>query len=77
VTLLLAQWRRSKSLAKEWVYLDAFDMLSPRYDAPQRIKHFRIGSKRLELQMLQSDMALTVLKGVVRDATRDKIQRLC
>jgi len=26
------------SILKEWAYLDAFDMLSPRYDAPQTIK---------------------------------------
>jgi hypothetical protein len=26
------------SILKEWAYLDAFDMLSPRYDSPQTIK---------------------------------------
>lgn len=26
------------SMLKEWAYLDAFDMLSPRYDSPQTIK---------------------------------------
>lgn len=31
-------WGLQGSLAKEWAYLDAFDMLSPRYDAPQTIK---------------------------------------
>jgi 2-polyprenyl-3-methyl-5-hydroxy-6-metoxy-1,4-benzoquinol methylase len=33
-----SKWGLQGSLAKEWAYLDAFDMLSPRYDAPQRIK---------------------------------------
>ncbi len=31
----------SPEIAKEWAYLDAFDMLSARYDAPQRIETVR------------------------------------
>jgi SAM-dependent methyltransferase len=31
-------WGLQGSILKEWAYLDAFDMLSPRYDSPQTLK---------------------------------------
>jgi 2-polyprenyl-3-methyl-5-hydroxy-6-metoxy-1,4-benzoquinol methylase/uncharacterized protein YbaR (Trm112 family) len=39
--LLVPDYSRSglqESMLKEWAYLDAFDMLSPRYDSPQTLK---------------------------------------
>jgi len=39
--LLIPDYSRlglSESMLKEWAYLDAFDMLAPRYDSPQTIK---------------------------------------
>jgi len=32
-----SQWGLQGNILKEWAYLDAFDMLSPRYDSPQTI----------------------------------------
>lgn len=36
-----SQWGLEGELLKEWAYLDTFDMLSPRYDSPQRIDTVR------------------------------------
>ena len=47
--------------------MQLFEMRLYKISQESGSKHFRIGSKRLEWQMVQSDMALTVLKGVVRD----------
>ena len=32
-----SRWGLQGNILKEWAYLDAFDMLSPRYDSPQTI----------------------------------------
>jgi SAM-dependent methyltransferase len=36
-----SRWGLQGNVLKEWAYLDAFDMLSPRYDSPQRINTLR------------------------------------
>ena len=40
----------SKEEQKEWIILDTFDMFSPQYDNPQKIKDVDLFFKQLEMK---------------------------
>jgi SAM-dependent methyltransferase len=55
------------AMLKEWAYLDTFDMLSPRYDSPQRIATVRRWATEQNLQNIEIEYSPhgIVLRGTV------------
>jgi len=62
------------SILKEWAYLDAFDMLSPRYDSPQTINTLLNWFQKAEMMDISVHNGYNGIEGHGRRATSNIVE---